>query len=311
MPTKVTKADRDFYIPHPKYAAKDGAFSGITHAMSTLATVLIVSALFPTVFAYAYNLPAVLSLSDNVDIQRVPIAVVLLCIVCTVGSCMLPDLDNTKSKAESSLGVFGSIASGVFRASASFIQSTFKTKYDDKSPDPHRGFWHTAMGALVLAVPFYLVGSNADNKNGVFDFFNIIVLATVFILSYLAFCVIFGDEVKKKARKNVFFSLAPYIFGGVVVFLIYSINGSDLFDYAFPIAASIFWGMMLHTFGDCHTKAGAPIFAPFTVFFKGKVWWTTRFFSIESGGEFEKDVLLKLYTVAAIVGAVALTFVYL
>src|SRR5699024_12492970 len=98
--------------------------------MSTLATVLIVSALFPTVFAYAYNLRAVLSLSDNVDVQRVPIAMALLCIVCTVGSCMLPDLDNTKSKAESSLGVFGCIASAGFIASGSVIPSTFLTQSD-------------------------------------------------------------------------------------------------------------------------------------------------------------------------------------
>lgn len=294
---------------YAKYGKKDGAFSGTTHAMSTLATVLVIAAFFPQIFSYAYNLPEILSGAD-VDNARMPITVVLLCIVCTVGSCMLPDLDNTKSKAESSLGIFGSLLSGIFRGSALFIQSTFRAKSDDATPNPHRGFWHTGMGALTLALPLYLVGSQANDDSG-FNFFNVVLLATVFILSYLAFCTVLGDEVKKKARSNPFVSLVPYAFGAVVAFAMYSINGTALFSYAFPVAASVFWGVMLHVFGDCHTKAGAPIFSPFTVFFKGKVWWMTRFFSIESGGDFEKNVLLKLYTLAAIVGAIGLFFFYI
>lgn len=288
------------------YYKKDGGFAGITHAVSTLATVLIVAAFFPSVFALAYNFPQA---HDNTS-YTMSFPMIFLCVVCTVGSCMLPDLDNTKSSAESSLGFVGSILSEVFRAIAVFIQTALRTKRDDATPDPHRGFWHTSMGALLLATPVYLIGSNAKAGDGV-DFFNGTLIFTVFVLSYLSICALLHKEFKKKKSKSILFQLFPYIFAALVVAIMYVTQGVEIFSYAFPVAASIFFGMMSHVFGDCHTTSGAPIFAPFTYFTRKKVWWTTRFFSISSGGEFEKNVLVKLYSLAAVIGAFGLVYNYM
>lgn len=287
---------------------KDAAFSGITHALSTLATVTLVAAFFPEFFGFIYNYPV----AKEQDGYTVGLSMLILCILCTVGSCMLPDLDNTKSRAESSLGIVGSALSTVFRAVASFIQSTFRTSRDDSSPNPHRGFWHSPLGALTLSLPLYFVGSKAisnDNTN----YANIILIATVFILSYLAICSLLHKQLssKKKGKNGALITLFPYVFAGLTVGLMFIVNGVEIFSYAWPIAASVFFGMMLHTFGDCHTTAGAPIFAPLTLITKKKVWWNTSFLSIESGGEFEMGVLTKVYGLAAIVGTIVLTVNYL
>lgn len=286
------------------YWREDGGFAGITHAVSTLATVLLVAAFFPRVFAIVYNAPEAWGDKD----YTMPLPLIILCVICTVGSCMLPDLDNTKSRAESALGVFGSILSGVFRTIALFAQTTFRMKRDDANPDPHRGFWHTWMGAALLAVPVYLIGSQARSNN--FNFANGLLVFTVLVLSYLFVCTLMHKNIKNAKKRGSLAQLFPYGFAIAVVAGMYATQGAYIFSFAFPVAASIFFGMLSHVFGDCHTKSGAPIFAPFTALTHKKVWWTTRFFSLESGGEFELGVLVKLYSLAATIGAIALGLNY-
>lgn len=298
--------NRENHTDYNREKYLDAGFAGITHALSTLATVICVAAFFPGFFALIYNLPE--ARGNEEYVMSIPF--IILCIICTVGSCMLPDLDNTKSRAESSLGIIGTGLSSVFRASASFIQTTFRMKRDDKTPDPHRGFWHSPMGAILLAAPLYFIGSQASTSNNT-NIANIVLIATVFILSYLSICTLMHKDLKRAAKKNAFASLFPYLFAAGVVGLMFLTNGIEIFSYAWPIAASVFFGMLLHTFGDCHTTSGAPIFAPFTAFTKKKVWWSTSFFAIKSGGDFEMNVLTKVYGLAATIGLIFLIVSYL
>lgn len=287
---------------------KDHAFAGLTHALSTLATVTLVAAFFPQVFAFLFNYPEAQGKQD----YSLDLSLVILCVVCTVGSCMLPDLDNTKSRAESSLGFIGSGLSAIFRTVASVVQSTIRMPKDDSTPNPHRGFWHSPLGALTLAVPLFLIGSQADSDNNV-NFANIVLMLTVFMLAYLSMYAVFSKQLtkKQKAKKNsLVFKIIPYLFAFAVSGIMFFTQGVEIFSYSWPIAASVFFGMMLHTFGDCHTTSGAPIFSPLTAITKKKIWWNTSFFSIESGGEFETGVLVKIYGVAAIVGTCALVYTY-
>lgn len=291
---------KDFTKKHEK----DKAFSSLTHGLSTYATIACLAAFIPAVFNALYNresltIPTILD--DNAEIS---ILFFFICLFCTVGSCMIPDLDNSNSRAESSLGFVGGIASGLFRSIARTIQTAFKMPRDDKEPDPHRGFWHTPMGAVALAAPVYFIGSGATGEYD--NFGTIFLIATVYVLTYLAFMCLMHNFIKKAPKdKRSLYRLLPYVFSFLVVAAMIVVDNGDLFAYSWPVAFSVFMGMMLHIFGDCHTKSGAPIFSPITAITRKKVWWTTRFFKLESGGEFERDVLVKLYLAASIIGTIA------
>lgn len=276
----------------------DAGFAGITHAMSTLATVTLLAALLPTVFNTIYMF--------DPHTKELPFVLILVCVVCTVGSCMLPDLDNTTSRAESALGFIGSVLSGVFRGVATFMQSLIKARRDDTNIDPHRGFWHSSMGWALMAFPVWLFGSRAT-PDGSFTLGNAYLAGTVFMLAYLSVHAVAAPQLKKyKGKHPLVTLLTPWVFAGGMVWLVWAIGGQQVYGFALPIAMSVFMGMLLHTFGDCHTASGAPIFAPFTGLIHKKVWWSTRFFALKSGGETEMKVLLPLYSLAAGTGIILL-----
>lgn len=291
-----------FFLIHKH--KKDRAFSSLTHGLSTYATIACLAAFVPTIFNMIYNRESLTTPTIMDNDTEISILFFFICLFCTVGSCMIPDLDNSNSRAESSLGFVGSIASGVFRSIARTIQTTFRMPRDAKEPDPHRGFWHTPIGAITLATPIYFIGSGATGEYD--NFGTIFLIVTVYVLTYLAFMCLMHNFIKKapKDKKSLYKTL-PYIFSFLIIAAMLFVDNGDLFSYSWPVAFSVFMGMMLHVFGDCHTKSGAPIFSPFTAITRKKVWWTTRFFKLESGGEFERDVLVKVYLVASIIGTIA------
>ena len=114
-------------------------FMGVTHALSAVTVAGVAIGLFPRVVT---------------DLWDAPTLVLVLGFVASVaGWSMVPDLDNTSARAISDLGPVGKVLSFLFRESSSLVQGVTATKYDRRSnnfPDPHRGLWHTIVGALIV-----------------------------------------------------------------------------------------------------------------------------------------------------------------
>jgi membrane-bound metal-dependent hydrolase YbcI (DUF457 family) len=70
-------------------------------------------------------------------------------------------------------------------------------------------------------------------------------------------------------------------------------------------------GAAVHMIGDSFTKQGCPLFFPFSVFLKGKMWWYTRFAKLESGGETEQAILKFMPIVVAVLGAATVAAFFL
>ena len=113
----------------------DAAFMGHTHVLSALGVVL-------TYFAFTHGL-------------RTSFAAIALFTLNAAGASLANDLDNTASTSKSSLGIIGDIVSAVFRAVSRVVQTALRTRRDDATPNPHRGFFHTAVAASLIGFLVY------------------------------------------------------------------------------------------------------------------------------------------------------------
>ena len=110
-------------------------FMGLTHSLSAIAFFLLLVAFFPN---FIFNT----ILKSNNIIVLVGATIVI------AGAALLPDFDNVKSTAISTLGPFGKLISKLTRASAVGVYALTKTKRDNDTPDAHRGFWHTIVASI-------------------------------------------------------------------------------------------------------------------------------------------------------------------
>ena len=75
------------------------------------------------------------------------------------GAALLPDFDNVKSTAISTLGPFGKLISKLTRASAVGIYTLTKQERDNDTPDAHRGFWHTIVASVIVGIIVFCLSS--------------------------------------------------------------------------------------------------------------------------------------------------------
>lgn len=264
----------------------DHGFMGLTHAVSGLAAVSATLA-----FAPAYMIAAL-------GTKSVPL--VILAILCCTGATLLPDLDNTTSRAKNDWGVFGSAMSGLFRGSSSIVQTAVRTRRDDPDPNPHRGAWHTIPFAGLLAVIVWA----GTNIGGSFTLGGLTMTGgTLFgwffsaMLTLLTFSCISKKQVdnfRKSTAGEGIIIIFCFILSGALIFS----SGSTDFRW---LAVAVFAGMVIHIIGDCFTKAGCPVLFPLSGLIKGKFWWTTRFTSMSAGGSAEKYLVLPVFIAIALV----------
>ena len=125
-------------------------FMGLTHSLSAIAFFLLLVAFFPN---FVFN---TILKSNN-------IIVLIGATIVIAGAALLPDFDNVKSTAISTLG---KIISKLTRASAVGIYTLTKTNRDNDKPDAHRGFWHTIVASIVVGViVFFLCSIKTDVKD--------------------------------------------------------------------------------------------------------------------------------------------------
>jgi membrane-bound metal-dependent hydrolase YbcI (DUF457 family) len=261
---------------------------GATHALSGLALFLALVAFVPDFVQWAgWTTPAVIALGALV----------------VSGAALIPDLDNSVSTAKNSLGFLGYGLSIFFRESSRFMQMLFRTRRDDPTPDPHRGFWHTIPAALILGGLTWL--ATGITKVVTLPFVGEVTigwlgaLVIAYISIQLSFAGLFSKIIKKVLKGSKSFeaiSVGVAILATVVIF--WGIPHDQSFWW---LSVAVTVGVLTHILGDAFTTAGVPLLFPLSAVLKGKFWWTTRFLPIKAGGTVENYVFVPLFALVTVV----------
>ena len=272
----------------------DDAFMGLTHALSGLAVSLAALAFLPTLLA------------DKV--QTPWFSIVLVLVVC--GGSLIPDLDNTNSRAKSDLGILGAGLSVIFRSSSMFLQSTVRTRYDDPTPNPHRGFWHTPLAAMLTG---FLLMQAASIKGEVTLFgrtltYGVLIMVVVAtMMTHLAYSSLLkrGFDKIKKSYAGAGEVLAVIISLGTVLTCLHMCTPSEL-SHFYMIGQAVGVGMLIHSIGDAFTVWGSPLSFVWSYIAHKRVWWCVSFLPIKAGGAVENYVFIPLFAIVSIVSSVYL-----
>lgn len=269
-------------------------FMGVTHALSAVTVAGVAIGLFPRVVTGLWDAPT--------------LALLVGFVVSVAGWSMVPDLDNTSARAISDLGPVGRVLSFLFRESSSFVQGVTATKYDRRSnnfPDPHRGLWHTFVGALVMGGLVWLAVSAAVGSVAVWGV-NVGVgalAASLFVgvSFHLAVSSLFKRAADRVKRGLGFLGdVVAFLLSLAVGFTVVWVGSGQSLVWV-PVAAVV--GMLIHDLGDTCTTSGTPLFAPL-VKIRGKRWYSIRLSSIKAGGEVETHGIAPLLGACAPVACV-------
>ena len=269
--------------------SSDSGLMGPSHALSSIAIIFLLTALFGE---FMFN--SILGSSDAILFFTV--------VIIAVGASVMPDLDASRSTSISVLGFVGVSLSKAMRAFSKMVQSTLRTKYDSKDPDPHRGFWHTILAAFLAGL---LVFSLTSIKVQIFEVmgkpvnFSMLVVVFIIFMSIKLLTAALLKNIKQKQKKSMLINIVVNILslGLAIGLTIASPSGQD-FRW---VAAAITLGWLCHLVGDMMTVAGVPILAPF-IKVKGKRWWNFRFpLGIKAGGWVEMSILNPIFLVIAII----------
>lgn len=280
----------------PETEQCDHGFMGLTHSLSAVAFFVAVFVFFPQ---YAYEILGTTS-----------VAVLILVAINLVGACLSVDLDNTASTSKGALGVIGDIMSVAYRSISVIVQTTIRTGRDDPDPNPHRGFFHTIPAALIMGgLTYWLTSFN--NELGTVPGLGKVTLGTAIAIlivwgnTHVALAGLFRKQMRKLKKSN----------GGAGEIIATLLSLSIVFSlfYALPNDLDFWWlgvsttvGMIIHTMGDCFTKAGSPVLFPIPR--KGKLWYTVRFMKIKAGGVVEKYVFVPFFMLVILAGVMVLAF---
>lgn len=277
-----------------KRIKNDNGFMGPTHALSAIAIYLLIAALIPNI------------LFNNI-LQTDNIFIFIASIFIIAGSAVLPDLDNTKSTAISTLGILGKLLSKGMRAFSVMIYFAIKGERDDNNPNPHRGFWHTLVSSLLVLFIVTLTTSLPGsitlpilNKESKISF--LFACIWIFVCLQLSLASLFGQATKKIKKNNFFGSLFITIVTILVTVSILAFAPSTL-SYSW-IGAVMALGYTIHILGDTLTVAGTPLLWPYKN--KGKRWWTYRLLKIKAGGPIEYGIFIPLFSTITIFSLVKL-----
>ena len=259
-------------------AASESGFMGLTHALSAVAVTTLVLAFAPTAFQ------AVFKTGD-------PWFIALLCLV-MVGGALMPDLDNTSSSAESALGFVGSALSAVMRATAPIIQGLVHSKYDKDVTVAHRGFYHTAVAAILFGA---LTAALCSVKGTVGE---IVALVLAFVGVHIALSTLAKKILK--AKSGVQGTIVATVASLGVSLLLWSMLPSDAVYTSIGTAFGVGW--LIHLLGDMCTTQGVPILWPIPI--KGKMWWKVRLLPIKAGGVVENMIFIPLFLLIIALSAV-------
>lgn len=234
------------------------------------------------------------------------LSVVICGLIIVVGASLIPDLDNTNSKALNELNFVGSYLSLAMRKIADGFYMGTRTKYDTFST--HRTLWHSLLGLAIwtggtwglISIPYYIpsiMGLTSGIKVG--DIFLIL-----FVIMYIEVGLSYiihkksskSKKIIKRTRKNIKYFLLDKI-GIIIACLATHWTIQIMPDYWF--VSCIFCGYLFHLLGDAMTIAGVPFLAPI-IKIKGKRWYYFRVAKIHAGSDFENCYILPFFIVLAV-----------
>lgn len=272
----------------------ESGFMGPTHALSALAMFLLLTAVGK---GFMIRMLGV----DNP-------AVYIMAGIIVIGASLMPDMDSPQSTSISTLGVLGKAMSAVMRSTSLLIQNTFKSKYDKHTDNPHRGFWHTFLAAVLAGLA---VGVLTGIKTIVPIQFTQravsvgMIAAAIIVYSslMLSFASLFGKQYKKMKSKGLMvklgFSIVSFVISAAAILTLPSDISYGWLGFAFAL------GWTIHIIGDMFTVAGVPVLFPIKI--KGKRWWNLRMpIRIKAGGSFEYGVFVPIFIVISIASLVAI-----
>ena len=257
-------------------------FMGMTHALSAVAVMTAILAFRPAWLESMFG-------------SRSPVVFALMLLIVVAGALM-PDLDNTDSSAKSALGIIGKAISWFMRTTAPIIQNIIHLPRDKDLDEPHRGFYHTAVAAVLFGA---MVTLFCSDKIG-FDVgsFHIggklaaIILA--FIGVHIAMCTLAGRFMRglgtKVANGGMVDVVVTLITMVVTVGLWYALPSGT--DYT-RMGVAFGLGWIIHELGDQFTTAGNPTLWPIPI--RGRMWWRIRFLKIKAGGLIENWVFTPVF----------------
>lgn len=291
-----------------RFKDKDSGFMGYTHAMSALAIGTLLILLYPKMTA----IHGLIGYESHL-----PLAVVIPFIFVITGAVGFNDLDSVSSRVKNDLGALGGGLSTFFRWSSTVIQSTIRTKRDPKpgEVDPHRGFWHTIEGALLVSLTVFLLTSipikipfDLSFKISSFASVNIVSFGDLFSIFIMYLCVHLtfsnlGKNLFSKWRKALRGKVLSTGFSVLVTIVIFVTGDIELMWLGFLL------GMFIHSaFGDAWTTSGAPVSMLYGFLVHGKVWWKIRMTSMKTGGAVENYVVLPLFTLSSIINIALIAY---
>lgn len=236
------------------------------------------------------------------------LALILAFSLAWIGATLYPDLDNSKSTSHSAFGFIGEALSVIFRVSSSFLQTVIRTRKDDASPNPHRGFYHTLFSTVLVGAGVYLL-TKLPQKIDV-PVYGETTLGQLFAVLFLSAMIhLFLSALAKKKMTKI----RKKMFAGEIIAFLVSLSLTLLLMLFIPSSQGYMWlgiaiaaGGATHILGDTFTRYGTPLFFPLTVITRKRFWWYTRFGTIESGGKDEKIIILACTVASGVLLAVIL-----
>lgn len=271
---------------------KNRAFMGLTHGLSALAVFMVIVAFAPNILNWLMK-------SDSL-----PLPVIIVFALAFVGSAFIPDFDNTKSTAESSTGLLGSVLSSIFRGSSRVIQTTIRTPRDNIEPNPHRGFWHTPLVSAPLLGLLVFLGTKVPGEISIpvighTTFGSLIAFFITWMLLHIALSGVLKSFMKKLKQSSSFGWLLTFVVSLSVTIVLFMNIPDDLDFWWLGVAVTL--GMICHDAGDLCTTSGIPLFFPLSALFRGKFWWITRILPIKAGGVVENFVFIPFFILIIII----------
>lgn len=273
----------------------DNGFMGTTHALSVLALMLALLAFGKPVATFLFG-------------DLIPIKMAII-IVVAIGAGLLPDFDNVKSTAISTMGIFGHLISTFMRALSSMIYAVSHNGKDKPDRDPHRGFWHTITAGLAVGLVSTLLISNLGrisltimNKEITWGY---LVAGLIIFLGTELMITVFFKKMLAKFTGQALLSISLHVISlATTVLLLYFVPADTSLSF---IGAAVSIGWIGHILGDSITTAGVPLTWPIS--HKGYMWWNWRFPPyIHANGPEEHKIFVPLFTVIAIVSTAMLLF---
>lgn len=269
----------------------DDGWMGPTHAMSAVAITFLL-----TMLAGEFMFKEVFGTTDWVVFVAATIIV--------VGASLMPDLDATTSTSINVLGIIGTFLSTVMRGFSKTVQSIFRTKYDKADPDPHRGFWHTILAAILagglvlflvsIKIPIAQIGKTNLTTS------NLVVMFIIFISIQLLIASLIKPLYKK--TKDSFIAKVIITVLSIIIAVSLTLLSPPGLDFKW-VAAAVTLGWLCHLVGDMMTVSGVPVLAPF-IKIKGKRWWMFSLSSSKAGGWLEMSVFNPLFVIIIIVASI-------